>query len=290
MEKINAVWKEEFNTGVDYIDGAHRKLFSVLFELRDVVESNQLYKQKRTAMETVSFLKGYAIKHFAEEEAYQLKIGYKGYAQHKLLHDDFKNNTISAIEEELIKSDFSREALKKFVAILAGWLAGHILIEDRAITGKVSSRYNQDRKKDTNTLLNDEMCHFFLDLCGIKLILQTEHYEGIGIERGLFYEMDYGEGKRVTLIAEHRVILKMSESMLGRECKTMDAEVLTTHTMLSQSVAKGILGILCPEKEYTLKKHCAVDAATLFARFEKKMPQYGFAWRSDEGNVAICVE
>ncbi len=91
--------------------------------------------------EGVKYFKGHAMKHFSEEEAYMASIDYRGFETHRRLHDDFRRKTLPALEEELKQSDYSREAVSHFLGVCAGWLIGHTLTEDRAITGKADSKW-----------------------------------------------------------------------------------------------------------------------------------------------------
>ena len=121
-------WNDRFNIGVEIVDHAHRKLFSIVGKLLNLTEDAE--KQKHACQEGIKYLKSYTKKHFAEEEAYMRKIGYQGYEIHKSLHDNLQNQTLPALEEEMEAQDYSAESIQHFLGICVGWLNVHIMIED----------------------------------------------------------------------------------------------------------------------------------------------------------------
>lgn len=131
-------WKKEYNVGVDYIDNAHKKLFGVLRKTIQLISDEDYEKNKHACIEAIKFLQNYTATHFEQEEGYQRSINYKGYETHKKLHDNLRYTVLPHLAHELDIADYGRESIEEFLAIFAGWLAGHILIEDRAITGKLS--------------------------------------------------------------------------------------------------------------------------------------------------------
>ena len=131
MQQIE--WKDRFNIGVEIIDQAHHGLFSIVQKMMDLYVER--HKDKFACVEGIKYFKAYALKHFAEEEAYMHQIGYPGYSAHKKIHDRMRYETLPELERLLYESDFSVEAVQRFIGVCTGWLTGHILVEDRAIVG-----------------------------------------------------------------------------------------------------------------------------------------------------------
>ena len=131
MQQIQ--WHDRFNIGVEIVDQAHHRLFSIVQKIMDLYIER--HEDKFACVEGIKYFKAYALKHFAEEEAYMLQIGYPGYSAHKKHHDRMRQETLPALERLLYDSDFSTEAVQRFIGVCTGWLTGHIIIEDRAIIG-----------------------------------------------------------------------------------------------------------------------------------------------------------
>lgn len=61
-------WNDRFNLDVEEIDKAHQKLFTIVNKLIAFTENPE--KQQHACKEGIKYFKNYAVKHFAEEEAY----------------------------------------------------------------------------------------------------------------------------------------------------------------------------------------------------------------------------
>ena len=70
MEEIK--WNDQFNLGVEIIDRAHQKLFSIVNKL--VALSEDPVKQPYACREGIKYFKGYTLKHFAENICEKLHI------------------------------------------------------------------------------------------------------------------------------------------------------------------------------------------------------------------------
>ena len=68
-------WNKQFRIGVDSIDNAHKKLFSIVRKLIHLSQDEN--NGQWACAEGIKYFKNYAVKHFADEEAYMQSIGYK---------------------------------------------------------------------------------------------------------------------------------------------------------------------------------------------------------------------
>ena len=118
------VWKDEYNIGVEMIDKEHQRLFKIinkLFAFREEEKDSQW-----TCQEGIKYFRSHAMKHFMDEEAYMLSIGYEGLEQHRLIHKGFRENTLPALEQELERTGYAPDAVNHFLGVCAGWLIGQI--------------------------------------------------------------------------------------------------------------------------------------------------------------------
>ena len=150
-----AEWNKQFNIGVASIDHAHQKLFSIVRKLIHLSEDED--NGQWACAEGIKYFRNYAMEHFSDEEAYMKSIGYGGYEIHKHLHDDMRYKTLPALEKDLLESNYSQESIHHFIGICLGWLTAHIMIEDRAITGKVSNKWKKDHTKEDTQALEDAL-------------------------------------------------------------------------------------------------------------------------------------
>lgn len=288
MEVNNIIWKDEFDVGVDYIDNAHRKLFATMRKMNEILATQSPEMARMTCIESIGFFKRYAMEHFAQEEAYQLEVGYRGYRMHKRLHDNLRDSILPAIERELIEEDFSKDSVEHFIGIFSGWLTGHIMIEDRAITGRIASKY---KGTDNNMLideLNNELVKFMDNLFSIKVEYLNRFYEGVYVSNCLYYEMNFN-GYDVIIVSQKDVVVAETSMMLGKKIDTLDKAAMLSYVQLAQSIAKGALTILEPGGEYILSSHRVLDDEKLKERFDNAYPEFSLQWKTNLGYVALSI-
>ncbi|MDP2901834.1 MAG: bacteriohemerythrin [Methylovulum sp.] len=121
-------WNENFNTGVQKIDGQHRKLVRLLNQLA----SHVAFKADIPSINTIfEQLADYAVYHFQTEESiwHQYLPDDPLEAAHKSAHDSFIE-TVSRLKAE--ENTKPRDAvIEEILAFLTNWLAAHILESDR---------------------------------------------------------------------------------------------------------------------------------------------------------------
>lgn len=217
-------WNDRFNIGVEGIDKAHRRLFSIVSKLISLNEDET--KQQHACREGIKYFKNYTTKHFAEEEAYMKSIGYADYDIHKSLHDNMRDKTLPALEQELEEQDYSVKSVQHFLGICVGWLNGHIMIEDHAITGKTTKKWVHQGSENEMASLEKAISQALDKLFRVKAQVISEHYSGEDFSSGkaLCYRLTYtcADAKRpllVYLIYGENMILSMLSETLDQPVK-----------------------------------------------------------------------
>ena len=136
-------WNESLRIGNAMVDDQHKQLFKIAEKVESLLNecrphspalNKDTERQQRVLRETIKYLKSYAINHFAAEEAYQRKVGYKGYDEHKKIHDDFAV-AVERMEAKVYEENCSDECVNKFLEWFSAWLYNHIMYEDQRIVG-----------------------------------------------------------------------------------------------------------------------------------------------------------
>lgn len=192
-------WNKQFRIGVDSIDNAHKKLFSIVRKLIHLSQDEN--NGQWACAEGIKYFKNYAVKHFADEEAYMQSIGYKGYEIHKHLHDDMRYKTLPALENDLLESNYSQESIHHFLGICLGWLTAHIMIEDRAITGNIPNRWTKDHTGADIKALEDGLSDTLQNIFKLKSTVVSEHYNGENFGNSIIARLSYRqkEGRHVQI-------------------------------------------------------------------------------------------
>lgn len=286
------VWNERFNIGVENVDKAHQKLFSIVRKLMNLIEDEE--KGRWGCAEGIKYFKSYTLKHFAEEEKYMQTIDYAGYAVHKQLHDVMRDKTIPALEKDLIENDYSLDSMQHFLGICIGWLTGHIMVEDRAITGKVSKRWNEVMPENEVAAMEKVISILMHQVFKLKTQLVSDHYAGENFGRSLVYRLTYRseEGKRmqVFLVLEERLLLQTVGEMLDIKFKKMDKMVVDATKLLSQKMMDCMGRYFKIFNQYKFEKDHLMTNEQLERDFELGYPRYSLLFDTGIGFFAFCIK
>ncbi len=229
MEQI--VWDEKFNIGVEVVDKAHAKLFRIFKKLMEISKAPDIYQH--TYQEGIKYLETYTMTHFSEEEAYMRSIRYKGYAEHKRIHDNFRDKTLVSLKKELNLSGFSPTAVQRFVEVISNWLAEHIMREDQAIVGRTVARRNQ-YPSSLIPIISRAVNRSMAEIFQTEAKLASAEYKGQNIGTGRYCLQSYSvEGNiRLQLLmgVENPLMLRGLKGM--SRTRTTQADKITSEDSL----------------------------------------------------------
>lgn len=123
--------KEEYYTGIDFIDQEHAKLFSICNEIYELLTNDFIPDKYDYIVSVLMGLKDYTKYHFQHEEEYMISVGYKRLLSQKVEHAEFveklENFDIANIDED------QKASLLELIDFLNEWLVGHIYLKDKLI-------------------------------------------------------------------------------------------------------------------------------------------------------------
>lgn len=291
MEQAMFEWKNDYKIGVDSIDNAHKQLFSIVSRILKNFTEADFERNKMTCVEAIKYLKSYTIQHFADEEAYQIRIGYEGYTKHKKVHDNMKNVVVPALEKEMAHSGYSRESIGHFVGVCAGWLTAHVLIEDQAITGKVSSKLKNCDKESLEMLeelfktINNGSFHI-----STNLVSESYHGHELG---SLFcyrdkFKTEYDEEYTIVSAMEKTVLSNIMTTIVDRRLLELDEIIAPMVKEMFKAFHKDVMMAFLPYKLENINS-TALPERDFYAAFKQAYPDYSTLWRTDNGYIALCV-
>lgn len=284
-------WNDRFNIGVSSIDKAHQRLFSIVRKMVDLHDDEK--DRQWICTEGIKYFQSYAVKHFADEEAYMRSIDYKGYEAHKRLHDDLKNKTLPALEADMKESRYSVESIQHFLGICIGWLTGHIMLEDHAITGKVANKWIHEPTEET-AVLEEMIMRVMREVFGLKLQVVSEHYAGEDFGEKICFRMTYQdkEKKRVQVffVLEERLVLHTVGQLLNAQFKKMDKVVLDAAKLIAEQYMKRIAMYYNLTGTYALEKTNVLTQDQLVQDFRGGYPKYSLLFNTGIGYMAVCIK
>ena len=117
--------KDEFKTGIDFIDEQHAKLFDIANQAYLLLKNDFTIDKYDKVIDLIDELKDYTSFHFKSEEDYMDSINYKRRFTQKIEHDAF----IKKLDEVDYRSIDTNpdEYIFKMLEFLNQWLTGHFL-------------------------------------------------------------------------------------------------------------------------------------------------------------------
>ncbi|MDE7221557.1 MAG: response regulator [Oscillospiraceae bacterium] len=286
-------WREEFEIGVDVIDQEHRRLFRIinkLFDFRDEEKDSQW-----TCQEGIKYFKGHAMKHFADEEAYMLSAGYEGLEQHRRIHKGFRENTLPALEQELEQTNYSPDAVNHFLGVCAGWLIGHTLTEDQAITGKYERKWENLLPGEELTAMKRVIVQLVFDMFHLESQMISDAYNGEKFGNGVYYRLVYDakqDGKRqeVILVFEEKLLINTVGKILGIQTNKLDTMLIHASRFTARQFVARFQEQFPAMDGYELKEENLLSYEQFRKIFEKETLQASLLFNtSGAGYFAFCV-
>ena len=125
---------DKYMTGIEMVDDEHRRLFEIIAETKDVIDSEFLADKYDHIMNLLNQLREYTEFHFKDEEVLMEKIGYPRLEVQKRAHAAFVERLVEIDFKDLDNMDDNQqEYLLELIQFLVSWLSNHILGEDKKI-------------------------------------------------------------------------------------------------------------------------------------------------------------
>lgn len=116
------VWTDDLDTGIDVIDGQHRRIVDYINKLRDAHERGDRALLGAAIEETVD----YTLSHFGFEEALMEDAGYEFLRPHKRVHELFTKR----VAEYQLRFKAGEDVSEEMLSLLSRWLFSHIRSDD----------------------------------------------------------------------------------------------------------------------------------------------------------------
>lgn len=286
-------WRDQFNIGVEMIDQAHRRLFSIVQKILDLYVER--HEDKFACVEGLKYFKAYALRHFAEEEAYMRSIGYPSYAAHKKMHDRMRYETLPELERLLYDSDFSAEAVQRFIGTCSGWLTGHIAVEDRAIIGEGAGQLVPMRPDDELSVVQAVIISPLQEILGCQIqyigkfsvkdtILQEQYYE-------LSYCTREGKRLRIVLVMGQQTLLRAAGLLFGIDFyERSEIVCFAMQEIVQNLIQRAAVNFGRQPDEFRLERGRFLEREEFIGLFRERAPQYSLLFHADQESFALCID
>lgn len=123
--------KDEYMTGVKFIDDQHKKIFDIADRTYMLLKDDFTLDKYDRVVELMQELREYTKFHFKEEEAYMEEIGFKRMFTQKVEHQEFIKK-LDSMDLSLIDKNQDQYILN-ILQFLSDWLVEHIQEKDMLI-------------------------------------------------------------------------------------------------------------------------------------------------------------
>lgn len=285
------IWEDRFKIGIDVIDREHKKLFQIINKL--FAFSEQETKGPWVCQEGIKYFKEHALEHFAEEEDYMESISYEGLETHKRLHEDFSMRTLPALEKELEQSGYAKDAIRHFLAVCAGWLIGHTLTEDRAITGKLASKWVNLMPEEEQFVLTQTIIRLLHEMFQLSAKVVSECYGGEKFGEGVYYRLlysnDSGKQREIILVFEEKMLIGTVGKLLGDSTGRLNTVIMSAARYTARQLVESIQKRFPSEAEYRMESEHLLTYEQFERAMEKQLPQFSLLFNTGEGYFAYCA-
>lgn len=286
------VWKDEYNIGVDIIDREHQRLFKIITKL--FAFSGEKDKSQWACQEGIKYFKDHAAKHFVDEEKYMASINYEGLEAHRRLHQEFREKTLPLLEKELEQTEYCADSVEHFLGVCVGWLIGHTMMEDRAITGEGVSRWDELLPEDRQEAVKKIIIQLVYDLFHLESHVVSDTYGGEKFGRGVYYRLVYGtdqseEKCEVFLVFEERLLINTVGKVMGIETNKLESMLINAARYTARQFVERVMEQMPDMEGYKLKEENLLTYDEFQSVFENEKLQVSLLVDTGEGYFAYCT-
>lgn len=286
-------WRESYSIGVDVIDKEHQQLFKIINKLFAFQEEEK--DGRWVCQEGIKFFKGHALKHFASEEQYMESVNYPEVEQHKKIHKSFREITLPALEEELENTQYAPDSVEHFLGVCMGWLIGHTLTEDMAISGKSDRKWDSRLQEDETEAVRKVIVELVFNMFRLESQLISDTYGGEKFGDGLYFRLIYGTKKdkkklQVFLVLEEKLLINTIGKMLGIQTNKVDTTLLHAARYTARQFANRIMEYFPKTAGYELKEENLLSYEQFQKVFERENMQVSMLFNTGgAGYFAYCM-
>lgn len=146
-------WSDKFKTGINVIDGQHKRIIHYINQLTDAQRLNE----PALVGEVLDDLTDYTLSHFAFEESLMDEAHYDAAAIHKQTHDAFRDK-INNYQQRYANGELVE---KDLFELLNMWLLDHIAEDDNSYVPFVKKSFSDINMEEKQGWIKQKVKEFF---------------------------------------------------------------------------------------------------------------------------------
>lgn len=220
-------------------------------------------------------------------------IGFENLERHKRIHKGFRTNTLPALEEELERTEYAPDAVDHFLGVCTGWLIGHTLTEDQAITGSKTSRWMNLLPEEQAEAMKKTIIQLVYDMFQLESHLVSASYGGEKFGKGVYYRLVYGtkqdEKWEIILVFEEKLLINTVGKVMGIKTNKLDTMLINATRYMAQQFV-GRIREHMPEADLDeMLEENLLTYEQFLKIYEREKMQFSLLFDTGEGYFAYCV-
>ncbi len=184
--------------------------------------------------------------------------------------------------------------MEHFLGVCAGWLIGHTLTEDLAITGKHKKKLATHLPKEELAAMKKVIIQLVFDMFHLESHLISDTYNGEKFGNGVYYRLIYGTKKskkkqEVILVFEEKLLINTVGKIMGIQTNKLDNMLVHAARYTARQFVEGVMEQFPTEEEYELKAENLLSYEQFQKVFEKESPHIRLLFDTGAGYFSYCA-
>ena len=197
--------------------------------------------------------------------------------------------------EELEQSAYAPDAVNHFQGVCTGWLIGHTLTEDMAITGGRISKWTDLLPEEEVQAMRQVIAQLVFDMFQLESQMISSAYGGERFGKGVYYRLIYGakgdeRRQEVILVFEEKLLVNTVGRILGLQTNKLDSVLINASRYTAKQFVGRVMEHFPDWDGYELKEENLLSYEQLQKVFEREKPQVSLLFNTGgAGYFAYCV-
>ena len=204
-------------------------------------------------------------------------------------------STLPALEQELERTGYAPDAMDHFLGVCAGWLIGHTLTEDQAITGGKTSTWENLLPEEELTALKKVIVQLVFDMFRLESQAISDAYSGEKFGKGVYYRLVYGaagDEKRleIMLVFEEKLLINTVGKVMGIQTNKLDSMLINAARYTARQFVGRVMEHFPDMEAYELKEENLLSYEQFQKVFSREKPQVSLLFNTGgAGYFSYCV-
>ncbi|MCI8360718.1 MAG: response regulator, partial [Clostridiales bacterium] len=180
------------------------------------------------------------------------------------------------------------------LGVCAGWLIGHTLTEDLAITGKQTRKWAKLLPGEELAALKKLIIQLLFDLFQLESHMISDAYNGEKFGKGVYYRLVYGtpqdeKKQEVLLVLEEQLLLNTVGKVMGLQSNKLETMLVHAARYTAQQFVGRLMEQLPAMEGFTLKEENLLTYEQFRKIFERETMQVSLLFNTGAGYFSYCV-